>query len=436
MIGNEIGRHQMRKKGYELGREMIWPKVAHQYLRVFRHAQESFRDKYYFQSLPLLQEPLPEINLGHIIRLTDDTGIIQHSVYGLPDWRFGYSADDVGRALVAVLNAYSQTRDENCLNLANTYLSFLRYAQLESGRFHNFMDYSRRFTDEEGSEDTLGRCIWGLGVAVNLGPLEDFRNLARELLEKAIDDIQLTYPMPRAYVILGLYNFLQRYGGATGIRRLLQSLADDLVESYRPRNGDWKWFGPGVSYGPAKICQALLLAYKVLGNNVHRQVALDALKFLTESTFNGEYFNFTGNHYWIDDKQGRILPIEQPIDTGYMVEACILAHEITGEQRFLELARTAFEWFLGRNRLGISLYDFSTGACCDGLECNGVNLNKGAESTICFLIANLAMAELQIKIAPVSSKDLKITEAALYATTSDATNPKDSKSEMKADHGA
>ncbi len=410
LIANEIKRHQMRKKGFELGREMVWPKVARQYMKVFRYAVDNYREQVQVQSFVQLQEPLPEINVDHLSRLTDNTGIIQHSIYGIPDRRHGYSTDDVGRALVVALSAYSQIRDERLLDVANTYISFLRYAQLPNGRFHNFMDYSRQFLDEEGGEDTLGRAIWGLGAAVRSGPTEGFRNLAREMFEKAIEDIGLTYPMARSYTILGLYSFLQRYPGATGIKRLLQEIADELADSYKSIKGEWKWFGGQVGYGPAKICQALLLAYKIIGNEKYKCIALEALDFLAGATFSGECFNFAGNDCWIDDKQNRTPPIEQPIDPGYMVEACLLAHYISEDARYLELARTAFEWFLGRNRLGLPLYDFSTGACYDGLECSGVNLNQGAESTICFLLANLEMQEHQIMRPPVTASSVASTD--------------------------
>lgn len=418
LISNEIKRHQMRKKGYELGREMVWEKVARQYANVFRYALDNYRDQNQFQSHVLPQEPLPEINLEYLSRLTDNTGIIQHSVYGIPDRRFGYSTDDVGRALVVILTAYNQTRDEGLLGMADVYLSFLRYAQLPNGRFHNFMDYSRKFLDDEGGEDTLGRAIWGLGAAVNSAPTEGFRNLAREMFEKAIEDINLTYPMSRSYTILGLYGFLQRYSGATGIRRIMQVIADELVNSYKPITDGFKWFGGQVGYGPAKICQALLLAYKAVGCEAYKNIGLEALDSLTKATLCGEYFNFAGNECWIDDKQGRTPPIEQPIDAGYMVEAYMLAYDITEDNRYLELARSAFEWFLGRNRLGLPLYDFSSGACHDGLECNSVNLNQGAESTICYLLANLAMQEHQIMRPPVSSTNLSDLKAPAEALAS------------------
>jgi len=396
LIQNEVDRHHMRKRAYELGRQMTWKNVARAYLETFRQILESFHGKpetELLQARFLPQDPLPEIKLDHIFRLTDDTGIIQHSTYGIPDRRFGYSTDDVARALVVVLMAYHQLREENLLDLANAYLAFLRYAQLDNGRFHNLMNYARQFTDVEGSENTWGRAIWGLGYAVHRGPTKGFRDLARELFESATVNLEMQHPMSKAYSIVGLYHFLQRYSGARGIRRLLRNLTEELVETYHNTQRDgWRWFTEAVTYGNARMPQALLLAYKALGNQEYRRIALETLDFLTEVTFNGEYFDFVGNDKWYEKGKGKAFFDQQPIDPGYTVETYVLAHEITKQNHYLELARVAFEWFLGRNCLGISLYDFATNACYDGLTQHGRNANQGAESTISFLLANLTLS--------------------------------------------
>jgi len=56
--------------------------------------------------------------------------------------------------------------------------------------------------------------------------------------------------------------------------------------------------------------------------------------------------------------------------------------------------RESFAWFLGENRLGLPLYDFATAGCRDGLGATDVNLNQGAESTVCFLMALTEMLEV------------------------------------------
>ena len=59
-----------------------------------------------------------------------------------------------------------------------------------------------------------------------------------------------------------------------------------------------------------------------------------------------------------------------------------MAFAITHEAEHGIRARRAFEWFLGRNRLHLPLYDFATGGCSDGLGSEALNRNEGAESTL------------------------------------------------------
>ena len=71
----------------------------------------------------------------------------------------------------------------------------------------------------------------------------------------------------------------------------------------------------------------------------------------------------------------------------------IEAYRATDDSYWLDQARLAFEWFPGRNDLGLPVYDASSGGCCDGLHADRVNQNQGAESTLAFL---LALAEMQL----------------------------------------
>jgi glycosyltransferase involved in cell wall biosynthesis len=404
LIKNEVERHQMRKKAYELGRKMIWKEVAREYLKVFEKAITGYRaippDKNLIrQMLPPLS--LPEVRLDHLLRLTDNTGIMQHATRGIPDRRYGYSTDDIGRALVVILMHYQQFQEPGVLSLAEIYLSFLSHAQLDDGRFHNFMDYSRHFLDEVGSEDTLGRALWGLGYAVMAGHNEGFRTLARELFEKGNNAAhRLTFPRAMAYAICGLYYYLQHYPGATAMKRTLQALADNLVGLYeKNREEGWFWLEPFLTYANAKIPHSLLLAYCALNHDRYLWVGKESLDFLTHTLYNGEYFDLIGNQGWYYKGKKRALYSQQPIDAGYLVEAYVTAYEITKQEDYRQWALTAFEWFLGRNRLGIPLYDFSRAACYDGLDSHGINVNQGAESIICFLLALLNLSQPQIQKA-------------------------------------
>jgi hypothetical protein len=53
----------------------------------------------------------------------------------------------------------------------------------------------------------------------------------------------------------------------------------------------------------------------------------------------------------------------------------------------------AYEWFLGRNALGMPVYDKLTGGCRDGVHIDRLNENQGAESTLSFLQSLLEMEE-------------------------------------------
>jgi len=329
--------------------------------------------------------------------LTDDTGIMQHATHGVPDRRYGYSTDDAARALVVVLTHYNLFKEEDSLLLAKKYLSCLHYAQREDGRFHNFMDYQRTFTDETGSEDTLGRALWGLGVVVNLNPSDSHLALAREMFEKSMPAVEkLIHPRAMAYSLTGLHEFLQRYPGASNMRRIVNLLADRLIARYRKCSSpDWHWFDDALTYGNANIPRSLLLAYQITEKKEYLDVGLESLDFLTAIEYHDGYFDIVGNRGWYRRDQEKPLYGQQPIDIGYLVEAYLLAHVITGKNEYKELANVAFEWFLGRNRPGVPLYDFASGACADGIEPSGASLNQGAESVICFLVALLALIKAE-----------------------------------------
>lgn len=397
LIEDEARRHQMRKRAYEFGRKMIWREVGREYLKIFQKVLAQVQKtplRRAFEQTFTQPDPLPEVTLDHLCRLTDDTGLIQHATYGIPDRRHGYSTDDVGRGLVVALQFYDQYQESRALRLAEIYLSFLAYAQCEDGRFHGFMNYERKFIDEVGSEDTQGRALWGLGCAVSFGPYKRFQDFARELFEKAIQHLAMEHPRAIAYAILGCCYFLQKYGGATLIRRHLQSFADRLVEEYSKNNTkDWRWFHGALTYGNAKIPHALLAAYQATGIDRYREVGLESLDFLTEEVFNGDYFDLVGNARWYHRGEEKATFSQQPIDAGYLTEAYTLAYQLTRDPRYRDLAQGAFEWFLGRNCLGLPLYDFSRGACFDGIDPHGINQNQGAESILCFLLANLALSQ-------------------------------------------
>jgi glycosyltransferase involved in cell wall biosynthesis len=393
LIENEASRHRMRKRGYEYGRQMIWSEVGQRYSELFANVAIRSAPRITVASDVASQVfEFPEIRLDHLIRLTDDTGVMQHASYGIPDRRNGYSTDDVARALVATVRHHDLLRDEATVPLMNRYLSFIQFAQLPNGRLHNFMNYQRQFTDEVGSEDTQGRVLWGLGAAVADGPDQNARSLARELFEKASYNLKLNHPRALAYAICGQYEFLRRYDGAAQVRRKLERFANRLAKIYeRSSSANWRWFGDELTYSNAKMPQAMLLAAKVTGEERFLNIGIESLEFLLSQTYREGMFDFPGNRGWQRRDGTRAIFGQQPIEAGYMAETLVTAAEITLDKRYLDLARTAAEWLLGRNRLGAALYDSTTGACADGLDPRGPSMNQGAESVICCMIGLLSI---------------------------------------------
>ncbi len=375
---------------------MTWKEVGRQYVNLFEEVidERIQKTEKQWETLTFPRTTLPEIKMDHFRLLTDDVGMFQHAAFGIPDRNNGYSTDDIGRALVTLTRMHQQKPNENIIPLVTTYLSFLEHAQTEKGHFHNFLGYDRRFMDENGSEDTLGRAIYGLGYIVNSGPTEGMRALALSMIEKSellLEELQ--YPRAKAYTICGLYAVLKKYEGASRFRRILIKLSDELVELYEENHKeDWKWFEPIVTYGNAKICEALLHAYQVTYNDKYKEVALSTLDFLTDIQWNDKFFDLVGNEGWYYMGKEKAMFGQQPIDAGYLTKAYITAYVVTGNKEYLHLAHRAFEWFLGRNRLGVPVYDFSTGAVADGLDSQGVSANQGAESIICFLLALLSLS--------------------------------------------
>ncbi len=400
LIGDSKLRNKMRKAAYEYGRTMVWREVGRQYVEMFlqmlgERKNLEVRSSWKQKMLPVIT--LPEINLDHLMSLSDNVGLLQHACFSIPDRDHGYSADDVGRGLAALMTCYDQQKDEQVLPLIRTYISFLHHSQTETGHFHNFMSYDRRFRDDQGSDDTLGRVLWGLGTVVRWGPKEQVRALAQNMMAKAAPRIlELDAPRAKAYAIIGIYHLMQKFEGASQFKRLLIQLADDLVILYNEnKSADWLWFENLIAYGNAKIPEALLRAYQVTQSEEYRNVALESLDFITKEQLNGVYFELVGNEGWYPKGGERALFGQQPIDAGYLVEAYVAASEVTDDYKYLELARLAFEWFLGRNRLNTALYDFADGSVADGIDSNGISANQGAESVVCYLLAVLGLSELK-----------------------------------------
>ena len=401
LLADEGERASLSRRAYEVGRSMTWASVGRRYAELFDSVTATGRSVKARRQHP----PLPEISLDHLVRLTDETGLFQHAPFSVPDRAHGYCTDDVGRALLVLLRHYHLTGDLSRIPLARTYLSFLQHAQKEEGTFHNFLSYDRRFVDEAPSEDTTGRALWGLSAAVAWAPSASLRQLARQMLERA-RSVELHHPRALAYAISGLALYLRRHGEAARTRRRLTEWAEQLAGHYHAASGpNWPWFHDALTYGNALLPLAMLEAHRITGRRDFLEIGRETLDFLLAVTYREDgYFDFVGNDGWYP-RDGSPAPFaQQSIEAGYTAEACALAFEVTGEERYRDLTRAAADWFSGRNRLGTPLYDPTTGACSDGLELYGASFNQGAESVVACLLGLMAAgASLRSDLSPSAS---------------------------------
>jgi hypothetical protein len=341
------------------------------------------------------------VRLDHLLRLTDDTGIIQHATFSVPARESGYCVDDNARALMVALHAEALSGSADTKRLVSTYLAFLHAAQTPEGRFRNFMSYARTFTgtgtgaDGTESEDCTGRALWALGTTAHLSRDDGQRMLARQMFERGLPHATELGPRGTALTMLGLTAFLARHPEVAPAAELLARLAGRLCRRYRQEaTAGWRWFEPALTYDNALLPLALWRAHALTQDPESRDVARESLDFLEATCFRDDRLVLVGNAGWHPRGGTRSDADEQPIDAAAFVLAFRGAYLVTRDHRYLRRMREAFAWFLGANRLGAAVYDSATAGCRDGLGETVPNLNQGAESTVSFLLSLIEMLEL------------------------------------------
>jgi len=431
LFDNPVKRNAMRKRAYTYSREMVWKEVARQYLKLFAETKADRRRKprpaFRPQSFEPLGGELPEINLTHFRLLTDDTGILQHANYTVPDRTHGYCTDDNARALVAVLMASGLPPDDPLLKgLAAMYLSFLHHAFNEKkGRFRNFMTFDRKWTDDSGSDDSHGRALWALGMAAISEQNKGQRRLATELFQRALPGV-LKLPSPRswAFALVGIHYYLKRFHGDSEARRAQRVLARRLFKAFKQNaTDDWFWLEDTVSYVSGKFPYALLLCGEDLAKSEMTEMGLRCLDWLVriQTGPDDNCFSPVGTNGWYTRGGAKARFDQQPIETHAMLEACIEAYNVTRKEHWLIEARRCFQWFLGRNDLRLLLYDYASGGCRDGLHPDRVNENQGAESTLAWLLSLLTMYRHRSERPLTTAAEPFPEEASAVAATASGT---------------
>jgi len=403
-------RHAMRKRAYLFARDMVWKKAAQGYMESFARVRsdrmETPRVQFSSRIAQKSLNQLPELKLTHVTTLTDDVGMLQHAIFTIPNRAEGYTTDDNARALIfTVLLAQLGIDRSGKTVLANPdwpfrYLAFLEHAfHPEKKRFRNFLGYDRRWTEDQGSEDSHGRALWALGTLLARSENLGLRGAAGRLFEFSLPAaLEFTSPRAWAYTLLGIQEYLNSYPGDRDAQKVRSVLSRRLLEMYEAIRGkDWKWFENVLAYANARLPQAMLLVGSACADDRMVSAGLEALDWLlkTQHCETNQHFVPIGSQGFYHQGGEKARFDQQPIEAGGAVSACLEAYRVTGDGRWRSEAWLAFNWFLGDNDLQLPLYDPETGGCRDGLHPDRANQNQGAESTLSFLMALLEMRSLQ-----------------------------------------
>ena len=403
LLEDENLRLQLGMNAYFKTRYMIWQNVAVQYAKVFsEHAQ----------SLAMVseQKSLPKIKLNHLIRLTDKFGIVQFAKLTRRDVSSGYTLDDNARALAAVVLYYEKlgapskrlltvTRRKELLRLINTYLNFIVFVTKPDYRLHNFVNADKTLNDflneQTSPENANANALYALALTSTVGSLPTTaKQKAFGLLQNSIvKGASFNSPRAIAFYIKALFVLLDKKVEIKGIdlERILRNQCDKLVYLYEEASfPDWQWFENYLAYSNAVMPEALLLGYRITGDEKYLRIGKTTLDFLIKESFIDGVYMPVGQSGWYYMNGRRNNFDQQPEEAKSTVCALNACYSVTGDEYYSKLMHRAFYWFLGDNSLNQVVYDRTTGGCYDGVGNKTINLNQGAESTISYLIARLA----------------------------------------------
>jgi hypothetical protein len=397
-------RKAMGDRAYRLGRAMVWSHTAELYMSSFqaaqRHGIAAHREPAVATANGHGPHESPELNLGHLYHMTDSTGVFQHANYTAPNLSEGYCTDDNARALIlAVLLGQLEEGPKQVGALGTTYAAFLDAAFIpQTARFHNFLSSDRRWLDVQGSEDSHGRAVWALGTAVGRSPQWISKTKAERLFARALPALmQFTSPRAWAFSLIGIHEFLGRRKADRLAIDVRQELTGRLMTLFdKAAAPGWTWFEDGLAYDNAKLAHALIVSGRATGEKKVYERGIEALRWLVgvQTSQHGQLRPIGSNGFYRRNG-ARAVYDQQPIEAHTTVSACLEAYRATSDSWWYEQAQRAFDWFLGWNDLGETLYCSQTGGCRDGLHADRSNENQGAESMLAFLLSLTEMRQIQ-----------------------------------------
>lgn len=402
LIDDENLRHEMGISSFSKMRASSWENAAITQMKTYKKLIENPSE---------IKFSYPAIQLKHIKKLTTDLGIIQFSKISIPDLDSGYTLDDNARALIAFCMHYKLTQDKDDLGYILIYLDFIQRCQKPKGNFINYVDQDNREHIEQNAEvnleDSNARAIWALGTVVslsNLLPEAIIKKASKCLLNSLKWSENIQSPRSIGFATKGLYLYHSTVPNLY-VAAIINKLNAKLLANYEDHASDeWKWFENYLTYGNGVLPESMLYAYLVTNKPVYKKVAMDSLDFLLSKMFVNKNFRVISNNGWYH-KDSEPHPYgEQPIDVSYTIQTLNSFYNAFGIPEYKHKMKKAFDWFLGKNHLNQIMYNPVSGGGYDGLEKENVNLNQGAESTVCYLTARLIMENLKMsdtKVIPL-----------------------------------
>jgi glycosyltransferase involved in cell wall biosynthesis len=401
LLTDDVRRQAMRERAYASSRSTTWERTAERYLAAFGRSRRVHPLKVIArqgESGALSDTPAsaPQIQLGHLLSMCDDTGLFQHAVRSVPDRSHGYCVDDNARALLVAcaLNASDEPHLPDALTARLA--AFVQHAwNPDTKRFRNFMNFERRWLEDIGSEDCHGRALWALGECARSDASPSRRRWGACLFAEALPTVEhFRSPRAWAFTLLGLDAYCvaaAQDSRATELRHLLGDKLMSLMGSVQSK--DWVWFEDELAYDNPRLSQALIVTGISLGASHYVAAGLRSLRWLmTLQTSRTGVFRPVGSDSFGAKRKQPLEFDQQPVEAAATISACLAAWRADGDLKWKADAERAFAWFLGGNDLSVSLIDIETGSCRDGLHPDRANENRGGESAVSYL---LGLAEIR-----------------------------------------
>ena len=394
LLGSDRNRIRLSERAYARGRTMIWPRLAEVAMREIVQMVAAKPQRLPTSTVATI--PLKP-DFSAVERMSDSTGMLQHSIYSVPDRRHGYCIDDNARALMLVsqmVEMDAAARD----SWMTIYASFLQYAwNPEARRFRNFMNFDRTWCEDFGSEDSNGRTLWALGVTARDAQMAKHRHWALSMFDMTASlALELGSPRAHAFAMLGAAAIIEAYPSHALARTILSRFGDELrgllAEARRP---EWEWFEIVLAYDNARLPEALIRAGTALRRDDLVACGISTLDWIVGKQTSPEgRFRAVGSESF-----GRVYaePLQfdqQPLEAQATIDACSAAFDASKDLRWVEEAGRAYRWYLGQNDLDLPLATTQDGGCFDGLMPNGLNRNQGAESILALQLAGCTISGL------------------------------------------